>query len=268
MLLMMQLQQQEYGAGPTRRSTRERHAPVNYADEVGEHSHAYPDISSTNESAVTIPGVEYYLTNADIFQPKKTPLDDREGEVNVCSTIPTVCRSRLGAEGVQEMIHECFYAKLYREQLPNALLVESGIGKFGRVLPSSPSDGEGEDAIVWEIREQFLIPALRWVLRGLVRSGHLDEVDYSLSEGVLDDAPTRTYFGAGIVTPSHEYYYNQTFSPFDVLDEKEIMRKRRQGATADAAPPTQEAVELSEYEQMRAARVARNAERLKALGLN
>lgn len=85
---------------------------------------------------------------------------------------------------------------------------------------------------------------------------------------MLDDAPTRTYFGAGIVTPSHEYYYNQTFSPFDVLDEKEIMRKRRQGATADAAPPTQEAVELSEYEQMRAARVARNAERLKALGLN
>ena len=45
------------------------------------------------------------------------------------------------------------------------------------------------------------------------------------------------------------------------------MRKRRQGEALDAAPPPEIAAELSEYEQMRAARVARNAERLMVLGL-
>jgi hypothetical protein len=267
-LLLMQLQQQEDDSAPTRRSTRERHAPVNYADELGEYSHAYPDTSFANETTVTIPGVEYYLTHTEIFQSMTT----------MPHTIPTVCRSRLGAEGIQEMVHESYFAQLYRKQSPNLLLEVNGIGTYangsfppylGRVLPSSSSssDCEDGDAIVWEIREQYLVPALRWVLRGLVRSGHLNEVDYSLSEGILEDAPSRTHYGAGMVTPSHEYYYNQTFAPFDVLDEKEIMRKRRQGAAADAAPPPEVAAELSEYEQMRAARVARNAERLKALGL-
>ena len=92
-------------------------------------------------------------------------------------------------------------------------------------------------------------------------------MDGSLSEGTLDDAPQRTSFGAGIVVPSHEYYYNETSSPFDVLDEKEILRKRRQNAAEDGGSSSEEEVELSEYEQMRAARVQRNAERLRALGL-
>jgi hypothetical protein len=287
MLLLMQLQQQENDAGTVRRSTRERHAPQNYADEEGVSSYAFADSSSAQKLPVSLPGVEYYLMDAEVFQSKKVPLDDGKWEDNTsCKdtvenpTIPTVCRSRLGAEGIQEMIHECFYAKLYRDQSPNALILESGLGKYadgsfppylGRVLPSpsSSSEGEGGGAIVWEIREQYLIPALRWVLRGLVRSGHLDEVDSSLSEGVLDDAQSRTYFGAGTVTPSHVYYYNQNFSPFDVLDEREILRKRRQTAAASdgGVKANEEEVELSEYEQMRAARVARNAERLKALGL-
>ena len=102
-----------------------------------------------------------------------------------------------------------------------------------------------------------------------MRSGHLDEVDSSLSEGVLDDAQSRTYFGAGTVTPSHVYYYNENFSLFDVLDEREILRKRRPTAAAadGGVKANEEEVELSEYEQMRAARVARNVERLRALGL-
>ena len=117
-------------------------------------------------------------------------------------------------------------------------------------------------------------------MRGLVRSGHLDEVDGSLSEGALEDAALRsgTSLGSGIVVPNHEYYYNdnnisnENVRPFDVLDEKEILRKRRQIAAADGsggggAETVDEKVELSEYEQMRAARVARNADRLKALGL-
>jgi hypothetical protein len=281
MLLLMQLQQQEDASGTVRRSTRERHAPQNYADEVDLSSYAFTNSPSAQQSPVTIPGVEYYLINDEIFLSKKSPVGDRGNDIDEFRTIPTVCRSRLGAEGIQETIHECFYAKLYRVQSPNSLILESGLGKYadgsfppylGRILPASSSsssfDGEGADAIIWEIREQYLIPALRWVLRGLVRSGHLEEVDSSLSEGVLDDAQTRTYFGAGTVTPSHEYYYNQNYSPLDVLDEKEILRKRRQTAVAaDDDKGSKEEVELSEYEQMRAERVARNAERLKALGL-
>ena len=63
------------------------------------------------------------------------------------------------------------------------------------------------------------------LLRGLVRSRHLAEVDGSLSEGMLEDATTRTSFGSGIVVPSHEYYCNETSTPFDVLDEKEIFAR-------------------------------------------
>ena len=99
-LLLMQLQQQEDDTAPTRRSTRERHAPVNYADEVGEYSPAYHlDTPFTNETAVTLPGVEYYLTHTELFQSMTTmPGNNGEGEMNESHTIPTVCRSRLGAD--------------------------------------------------------------------------------------------------------------------------------------------------------------------------
>jgi hypothetical protein len=180
------------------------------------------------------------------------------------------------------------------------MILESGLGTYaggsfppylGRVISSSPLSSDGEvdgggggsssnssSSIVWEIREQNLVPALRWIMRGLVRSGHLDEVDGSLSEGALEDAASRSSiaaFGSGIVVPNHEYYYisntDENVRPFDVLDEKEILRKRRQSAAAadgsGGAAAMDEKVELSEYEQMRAARVARNADRLKALGL-
>ena len=233
-----------------------------------------PAVSSAPQAPVTLPGVEYYMTNDEVFQTKR----GIDGEINpnyaADSSIPTSCRSRLSIEGIQETIHEQFHATLYREHSHNALILNSGLGKYadgsfppylGRVLLAATSNDD--DAIVWEIREQYLIPALRWVLRGLVRSGHLQEVDGSLSEGVTDDAPTMNSFGSGIVVPSHEYYYNETFAPYDIVDEKEISRKRRLDAAADADSSSEEEVELSEYEKMRAERVQRNAERLKALGL-
>jgi len=288
MLMLLQMQQEE-DSGTIRRSTRARHAPKNFADE--EVSANPTTMSYAPQAPITLPGVEYYLVNGDALQPKKMKAPEEDGEEGgnnnhskddtAGSLIPTICRSRLGAEGVQETIHERFYAELYRDHSPDALILDSGIGKYadgsfppylGRVVPSTTSTtasalGSNGEAMVWEIREQYLVPALRWVLRGLVRSGHLEEVDGSLSEGVLDDAPARTSFGAGIVVPSHEYYYNETFPPFDVLDEKEILRKRRQDAAAPEDSSSEEEVELSAYEQMRATRVARNAERLKALGL-
>lgn len=275
MLLLMQMQQQELEGsnGDVRRSSRARHAPQNYADE-NEYAAGVPAVSSAPQAPVTLPGVEYHMTNDEVFQTKR----GIDGEINpnyaADSSIPTSCRSRLSIEGIQETIHEQFHATLYREHSHNALILNSGLGKYadgsfppylGRVLPAATSNDD--DAIVWEIREQYLIPALRWVLRGLVRSGHLQEVDGSLSEGVTDDAPTMNSFGSGIVVPSHEYYYNETFAPYDIVDEKEISRKRRLDAAADADSSSEEEVELSEYEKMRAERVQRNAERLKALGL-
>jgi hypothetical protein len=257
MLLLIQMQQEEEHS--VRRSSRARQAPKSYADEVTD----APAATSTTQSPVIIPGVEYYMMDGDIFQPAQSSGSDLD-------FIPTVCRSRLGAEGVQETIHELFFGKLYRNHSPNAMILGDGLGTYangsfppflGRVIQA---DSENN---VWEIREQYLIPALRWVLRGLVKSGHLAEVDGSLSDGILDDAASRSSFGAGIVVPSHEYYYNETLPPFEVLDEKEVLRKRRLEAAADSDSSSDEEVELSEYEKMRAERVARNAERLKLLGL-
>ena len=258
MLMLLQMQQEEEEHG-IRRSSRARQAPKSYADEVTD----VPAATSTTQSPVVLPGVEYYMMDGNIFQSAQSSGSDAD-------FIPTLSRSRLGAEGVQETIHEVFFGKLYREHSPNAMILGDGLGTYangsfppflGRVIQT---DSENN---VWEIREQYLIPALRWVLRGLVKSGHLAEVDGSLSDGLIDDAAARTSFGAGIVVPSHEYYCNETFSPFEVLDEKEVLRKRRQEAAVDGDSSSDEEVELSEYEKMRAERVARNAERLKLLGL-
>lgn len=298
MLMLLQLQQQEEdlsgNGGTVRRSTRSRHAPQNYADEeldVSATAAALSSSSSINQTAVTLPGVEYYLMNDECFMQPDKKVDDKEGEegtnsnLNAESSSPiitTVCTSRLGAEGVQETIHELFYAKLYHDHSPNALILESGFGKYadgsfppylGHIVPTPPASSNNSEqghneSITWEVREQYLIPALRWILRGLVRSGHLAEVDGSLSDGILDDAPARSSsFSAGVVVPSHEYYCNES-APYDVLDEKEILRKRRTAANnAESDGSSEEEVELSAYEQMRAERVKRNAERLKALGL-
>ena len=273
----------------------ERHAPKNYADE-GIADTSEITASYTAHAPVTLPGVEYYLMNDAILRPKQATEAVVEGanipsegtSANESATtaataadttaeekISTTCRSRLGAEGILETIHEAHYARLYRDQSPNALILENDLGKYangsfppylGRVVPN-----DGDESIVWEIREQYLIPALRWVLRGLVQSGHLSEVEGTLSDGTLEEAPARSSpYGVGVVVPSHEYYYpnnDNSHPPFDVLDEKEISRKRRQDAAAAEESSSEEEVELSAYEQARAERVARNAERLRALGL-
>jgi len=268
MLLLMKLQQEE--SHSVRRSSRARTATKAYTDDED------PSSSNATQSHSTslIAGVEYYLVNDNIFESK-------EGQVNEeWSSMPKSCRTRTGVEGIQETIHERFYAKLYREiTSSNPMILENGLGSYadgsfppylGRVFPEFSSKPDSEEPIIWEIREQFMIPALRWILRGLVKSGHLDDVDNSLSASAANDAPTYsgpTAFGAGVVVPNHEYYYNERFQPFEVLDEKEILRKRRIETTAEEDSSSEEEVEMSAYEKMRAERVARNAERLKALGL-
>lgn len=261
-----------------RRSSRARTAPKNYGD-VEESAHS-TRTTPTVQTVTTIAGVEYYLVDGELLKPREVS-DEAEAAAKDNSEelfLPTSSRNRVGVEGVQETIHEIFYAKLYRNHSPNAMILDSNLGKYaegsfppylGRVIPAFTSMPDYSDNVVWEIREQYMIPALRWILRGLVKSGHLEEVDGSLSEGaVAEDVRGAAFsFGAGVVVPNHEYYYNEKFAPFEVLNEKEILRKRRLGMVADDDSSSEEEVELSAYEKMRAERVARNAERLKALGL-
>ncbi|KAL3797258.1 hypothetical protein HJC23_004550 [Cyclotella cryptica] len=287
MLSLMKIQQEE--EANVRRSSRARTAPkAYYTDDelVSSNTRAAP-----SEEPICLPGVEYYIMNDDCFQlnsesssePKGTDSNHCRGNNDSAIMLPTTSQSRVGVEGVRETLHEQFYAKLYRQHSPNAMILESEFGKYvegsfppylGRVFDTSSDKNSG--SIVWEIREQYVLPALRWVLRGLVRSGHLAEVDGSLSEGISPDNDGSTgaragvsfTFSSGVVVPNHEYYFNEQFEPFEVLDEKEILRQRRlQSGDGGAGSSDEEEVELSAYEKMRAERVARNAERLKALGL-
>jgi hypothetical protein len=180
--------------------------------------------------------------------------------------IPT---NRTEVEMVRERIHEEYFAKTFRDVgqagLPEFFGSEEdnmlGVGMFendsfppylGSMIPSSDEDG------LWEIRASCIVPALRWVIRGLVASEHLGTVD------PLDDDNQRS----GVVLANNVYYFDDTLTPFDVVDQKEFSR-RKKAKQGDSATNEEEddAMELSEYEKLRAERVARNADRLKALGL-
>jgi hypothetical protein len=96
-------------------------------------------------------------------------------------------------------------------------------------------------------------------LRGLVHSGHLIEFEPSSLENSDIDASVMT---------NHIYFKNKSMEPYEVLDVKEIQRKKRMENNVNEEDKDDvEEVELSAYEKMRAERVARNKERLKALGL-
>ena len=273
MLSLLQMQQEE--EANVRRSSRARVAPKIYSDDNAIENPTTND-SPSSQAPIFLPGAEFYLVNGDSFNIKASELN-----ANNTGILPTTSKSRIGVEGVLETLHEQFYATLYRQHSVNAMILDNELGKYvggsfppylGRVFDCANSGG-----IVWEIREQYVIPALRWVLRGLVQSGHLAEVDGSLSEGIAADndigmtgprAGVDFTYGSGVVVPNHEYYINEKFEPFEMLDEKEIMRKRRaQTVGGDDNASSDEEVELSAYEKMRAERVARNAERLKLLGL-
>jgi hypothetical protein len=168
---------------------------------------------------------------------------------------------------MREILHEEHYAKLYykycstnNSTIPIVFdtVSKEGFGVYsdssfppflGRLVPNrNPSC----DDATWEIRPDFAVPALRWVLRGLVASGHLAEwEDFSLS----------SYENEAILLTNHAYYYNETKVPYEVLEPK------RKKANATGEGEEVEEIELSDYEKMRAERVARNKEKLKALGL-
>jgi hypothetical protein len=160
--------------------------------------------------------------------------------------------SRKKVEGKLESLHETYYAKLYKS-LRKELFSETGYGTYandsfppylGSVVPNNRTND-----CVWEIRSIYVIPAIRWVIRGLIQSGHFTAIE-----------PLSALDG-GLIFPNDILYIDKSVSSFGVLAEGK--KKKRESADEES----EEEIELSTYEQMRAERVARNADRLKALGL-
>lgn len=211
------------------------------------------------DSSKKTEGLEFYLLDQELG-----------GNDAVASSIPS---SRLDVEVLLEKRHEEYYAKLYSAY--EALLVSTASeessfalysnGAFppylGRVVPS-----KNEHGFMWEIRPPFVVPALRWVLRGLIVSGHLTAIEPMFSSTSTTGVGSYDYTTSGVIISNDMYYYNpETCKPFEVLDTRVLQRKKRAGEAEDSSD--EDEVEMSEYEKLRAERVARNAERLKLLGL-
>lgn len=198
---------------------------------------------SRSLSTSTAVNVEYYRSSAE---------DDR------------TFSNRIQVEMELERLHEERFASLFF-RLRDLFQKEAKVGGFvgdsfppylGHVTPTlsdscmksqlSSIDRANGNA-QWEIRSDFLIPALRWVIRGLVQSEHLSQ---------LDDGD--------LILPNHVYYIDPQADPFEVLDTRESSRRKR---AANELIEVEDEVELSEYEKLRLERVARNKERLAALGL-
>jgi len=219
----------------------------------------------------------------------------------------TMAKSRAEVEAALEHIHESKYAHLYYKYFGGDIKSEAGFVDMsmpkpvstltdtdgpasstlglcadqtfppylGRIVPSSTGVCKSLDGakgtpidstnVVWEIREPYASAAIRWVIRGLIKSGHLAEIEPMDGRYV----PNSNYYDekSGAVVANNAYYKDSSIAPYDVLDVKEMVRKRRAERKGEEESESEEEVELSAYEQLRAQRVARNQERLKLLGL-
>ncbi len=187
--------------------------------------------------------------------------DDENDEV--------VASDRVEVEKRREERHEEYYAKMYYKLFVESsskgtslvepiMFANSSFPPYlGRVVPTGCTGNDEEchqvgPGLKWEIRSPFVMPALQWIMRGLIHSGHLSKLSSSDELYVVN----------------HAYYYDAHVPLFDVLDVKEIQKQQRQQRNNEQEEEEEEEeVELSAYEKMRAERVQRNKERLKALGL-
>ena len=230
-LLMLHRQVEEMERAGLRRSSR---------------AHPTDTMNGNAMPTATVNDFEYFLAEGVL-----PPMGDEETD----AVLGKSASSRSEVESHREALHEVYFAKLYQQLSKYLAPMERDYGSYvntsfppflGRVMPSLGP--ENVEDVTWEIRTPYVLPAIRWVLRGLVDSGHLTEV------------------GAGVLLTNNIYYADDSLQPFDVLDVKEMQRRKRANA-ASGEEESEEEVEMSEYEKLRAERVARNAERLKALGL-
>lgn len=246
--------------------------------------------------------MEYYLPHLSEVLSTRVE-DENASPFPLCTT---AC-DRSQVETIRESLHEEYYARLYHRFSisnpttspnlpPTSTTTTSPYGTFldssfppflGRIVPSdwSPITTTPDDdvPVSWEIRAPYVLPALHWVLRGLVASGHLERLESPPGEGDSGGRPL-----PAVVITNHAYYCDHhadsaatasdpasvpRVSPYDVLDVKEMVRRKRLGNAEERRAERQqeeeeeEKVEMSAYEKMRAERVARNKERLKLLGL-
>ena len=237
-LAMIQSQMSDHHQSSMRRSSRAQGSSSN--------------TNASHKMSDALTGIKYLL---------------QEGDSEMMATFSSraLACDREGVEKIRETLHEEYYAKLYYKYcssnnttIPIVLNTAShdGVGVYsddsfppflGRIIPNgNPSCND----VTWEIRPNFVVPALRWVLRGLVESEHLAE---------WESCSLSSYESETILLTNHAYYYNEAKIPYEVLDS------RRKKAVAEEEE--EEEVELSAYEKMRAERVARNNEKMKALGL-
>lgn len=169
----------------------------------------------------------------------------------------TAC-DRSEIEAVREKLHENF-ASEYQDALKASSDGNVSLSESERLFPSNtfpPYLGRVANG-KWEIPQSKISSAIRWVARGLIHSKHLIE-----TEDVLINTP-----GSGAVMLANCYW--KSAPPFDILDDGKKAVPKRKGKDDEALEKQKEkeAQEMSEYEKMRAERVARNQERLKMLGL-
>jgi hypothetical protein len=170
------------------------------------------------------------------------------------TTLPT---SRLDVEVLREMRHEEYYSKLFfqfeKELAPTGKYGMYTNGSFPPYL-GHVSPFKNRHSVMWEIRSPLVVPAIRWVIRGLIHSGHLTALE-----------PMTSDITSGVMIKNDIYYWDPTLQPFEVLDVRGLQRRKR----ADNAEEdeSEDDFEMSDYEKARAERVARNAERLRSLGL-
>lgn len=240
-LISMHLQTEEKETSNLRRSTRAQHEPTS---------------SNGTKNRLTMTNVEYECDGVpDLGSSSESPLP----------------RDRLEVELAREKCHEMHHAKTYLsiqkrvDALDAESTAETGIGLFsegsfppymGRVVPEVGPGTDDNIRVTWEVRAPYVVPALRWVLRGLIQSEHLTTVE---------EMPTDSSSGGAIVA-NHAYHLDPSLNPFEIVDQKEMQRRKRANQEEEEEDSEDE-IELSEYEKLRAERVARNAERLKALGL-
>ena len=196
----------------------------------------------------------------------------------------TVAVDRQEVETVRENLHESHFAPLYYEiasQLTSSKLDDTHDCEIGLYADDSfpPYLGRIFQG-TWEIRAPYIAPALRWVIRGLIRSGHLFEMDpLTIRSNVIGSFSQSSSSGAlvaassspalelreGSVSIANSYYWNR--SPFDVVESKRPKIRSKLDIQEEAKRKKDSERELSEYEQDRAKRIARNQEYLKSLGL-
>jgi hypothetical protein len=202
-------------------------------------------------------GMAISAMNLEYFTPEKESWGDDEAWPN----------SRLQVELMREKLHESYFAKLHFEKA-NLMANKSDGDSFGRYTDGSfppylgrvtplLSPGDQVPETMWEIRSPYVVASLRWVIRGLIHSGHLSQ---------LEDLTTDN-LNSGVLLANHVYCWDSTLEPYEVLAFKELQRRKRASQGGGGGDESEDDIELSEYEKMRQARVARNAERLKSLGL-